>query len=69
MAWGQGSGNYSRTALREQALNSTNFFRKQYEAKPLNWDARLAQYGQQHAEKCIWEHSVCFVLLTIRTQH
>ena len=59
MSWGSGHGNYSLTALREQALNSTNYFRKQYEAKSLTWDARLAQYGQRHAEKCIWEHSVC----------
>ncbi len=59
MSWGSGSGNYSRTALREQSLNSTNYFRKQYEAQPLTWDPTLAAYGQQHAEKCIWEHSVC----------
>jgi uncharacterized protein YkwD len=58
MAWGSGTGNYSSTALRAQALNSTNFFRKQYEANALTWDGGLAQYGQRHAEKCIWEHSV-----------
>ena len=58
MAWGSGAGNYSRTALRAQGLNSTNFFRKQYEANALAWDGRLAQYGQRHAEECIWEHSV-----------
>ena len=70
MSWGSGNGNYSRTALREQALNSTNYFRKQYEAKPLTWDAQLAQYGQRHAEKCIWEHSVCCLLSQhIKSQH
>lgn len=68
MAWGSGSGNYSRTQLNEQSLNSTNFFRKQFEAKPLIWDATLAQYGQRYAEKCIWEHSVRSICNVFRSE-
>lgn len=50
-------GPYSPVKLQSSALNSTNYFRSQFLAKPLKWDSTLAAFAQQHAEKCLWEHS------------
>lgn len=55
---GSGSSAYSGSELRSQVLNSTNYFRSQYEARALNWDPQLARYAQRYVDKCIWEHSV-----------
>lgn len=59
MAIGSGHGSYSGDAFKNAVLNSTNLFREQHQAKPLSWSDGLAAFGQNHAEKCIWEHSVC----------
>ena len=55
---GRDPGDHSGSDLRSQVLNSTNYFRAHYEAKPLSWDPTLAQYAQRYTEGCIWEHSV-----------
>ena len=58
MSYGSGSGSYSSSELKSHVLNSTNYFRAQHQADALSWDNSLAVYAQNHAEKCIWEHSV-----------
>lgn len=58
MAMGSGQGVYGGQRFEEAVLNSTNVFRQEHQASPLTWDNGLAVFGQRHAEKCIWEHSV-----------
>lgn len=55
---GGGHSSYAGSVFESAVLNSTNFFRKQYLAEPVTWDAELARYAQRHAHECIWEHSV-----------
>jgi uncharacterized protein YkwD len=58
MSYGSGHGSYSGTAFKSAVLNSTNYWRAQHQAKPLTWNDKLAEFAQNHAQKCIWEHSV-----------
>ena len=58
MAIGSGSGSWRGLEFRSGVLDSTNYFRTQYQAHALSWDSTLADYAQEHAEKCIWRHSV-----------
>lgn len=55
---GSGNGVYSGTQFQDAVLNSTNLYRKAYQAEPVTWDDSLASYAQNYAEKCVWEHSV-----------
>lgn len=51
MAW-QGQ------SFQDAVLNSTNYYRAQHQASPLQWDDSLASYAQDYAKKCVFEHSV-----------
>ena len=64
-SWGEGHGDYSTSSLESSSINSTNVFRKMYQAVDLHWDPKLARYAQRHAEKCIWEHSVRFIAFNV----
>lgn len=44
--------------LRGAVLNGTNYYRNLHQADNLTWDSALADYAQNYAKKCIWEHSV-----------
>jgi len=55
MAW-QGQ------SLQDAVLNSTNYYRAQHQANPLRWDDSLASYAQNHAQQCLFEHSVRVLL-------
>lgn len=58
MSYGSGNGIYSGEQFRDAVLNSTNLYRRAYQAEPLTWDDTLASYAQDYAENCVWEHSV-----------
>jgi len=51
---------YTGTAFGSAVLNSTNYFRAQHQASALTWNTTLAQYAQDYAQKCLWQHSVGF---------
>lgn len=55
---GSGNGVYSGNQFQEAVLNSTNFYRKAYQAEPVTWDDKLASFAQNYAQECVWEHSV-----------
>ena len=55
---GSGNGVYAGNQFQDAVLNSTNFYRKAYQAQPVTWNDTLAQYAQNYAENCEWEHSV-----------
>jgi Cysteine-rich secretory protein family len=46
------------TEFEQDVLNTTNYYRHQYNASDLVWNDTLATYGQQWAEPCNWKHSV-----------
>ncbi|TKA72425.1 hypothetical protein B0A55_05407 [Friedmanniomyces simplex] len=48
---------YTGNALQAAVLNSTNYYRAQHQANALTWDDALANYAQDYAGKCIWQHS------------
>jgi uncharacterized protein YkwD len=45
------------TDLRTSVLNSTNFYRYEHGANFVYWNTSLADYAQNWANKCHWEHS------------
>jgi uncharacterized protein YkwD len=45
------------TDLRTSVLNSTNFYRYEHGANFVYWNTSLADYAQNWANKCQWEHS------------
>lgn len=55
---GNGSGIYAGQSFEDAVLNSTNFYRKAYQAQPVTWNDGLASYAQDYAQGCVWEHSV-----------
>ncbi|KXL48636.1 hypothetical protein M433DRAFT_30432, partial [Acidomyces richmondensis BFW] len=38
-------------------LNSTNYYRAQYQANALTWDSKLAEYAQNYSHQCVFLHS------------
>lgn len=55
---GSGNGVYGGSQFVDAVLNSTNLYRKAYQAEPLEWDDTLARYAQNYAGECVWQHSV-----------
>lgn len=53
-----GAMGYTGAAFASAVLNSTNYYRAHHQAANLTWDATLASYAQNYAEKCLWQHSV-----------
>ena len=47
----------AESSLIDSALNSTNDFRSQHNANPLNWNTSLANAASSWASKCQWKHS------------
>lgn len=45
-------------SLEATVLNSTNLYRELYLAQPLKWNDTLANFAQDHAKQCVFEHSV-----------
>ncbi|KIY66447.1 PR-1-like protein [Cylindrobasidium torrendii FP15055 ss-10] len=41
----------------QEYLDAHNSVRAQHNAAPLVWDDALAQYAQDYANKCVWQHS------------
>ena len=52
---------WSGSGFEDAMLNSTNYYRDGYQAKELSWNSTLASYAKNHAKKCLWEHSVCYL--------
>lgn len=48
----------SRSDLETAVLNSTNIYRQRHLAKPLKWNSTLANFAEQHAKHCVFDHSV-----------
>ncbi|KAM3414527.1 hypothetical protein BST61_g9686 [Cercospora zeina] len=47
----------SSDSLQAQVLNSTNTWRSDYLAEPVKWNDSLADYAQDWAKGCLWQHS------------
>jgi uncharacterized protein YkwD len=47
-------------------LNSTNFWRQEYNATALAWNASLASYAQNYSAGCEFQHSVSHTALGCR---
>lgn len=41
----------------QEYLDAHNSVRAQHNAAALVWDETLAQYAQDYANKCVWQHS------------
>ncbi len=50
----------SDSQFEADVINSTNTFRAQHNASPLEWNRSLAEYARRWAQTCKWEHSVCY---------
>ncbi|USW58000.1 Putative CAP domain-containing protein [Septoria linicola] len=44
-------------SLESTVLNSTNYYRSQHLADPVQWNDTLADFAKDWAEGCIWKHS------------
>ncbi len=53
-----GRGDYTGSELQSAVLNSTNYYRKIFQAQPLSWNGQLARYAHKHAQTCVFQHSV-----------
>ena len=53
------TGPYSADNIKSQVLDTANYFRGLFSAKPLVWDDQLASYAQNYSQGCEWVHSVC----------
>ena len=59
--WVEDSPAYATEAtFKAQILNGTNTYRQMYQAQPLEWDDTLAEFGNTHASKCLFDHTVSF---------
>lgn len=47
----------SGNPFQAEVLNSTNYYRAQYQADPVVWNDTLADYATKWAKGCIWKHS------------
>ena len=50
--------------FRQDMLNTTNWFREQYNASELVWNDTLAEFAEEVVEECKFEHSVSSSILT-----
>ena len=44
--------------FQDQMMNATNFWRNNYGAKPVTWDATLASFANTQMAACIFDHTV-----------
>jgi hypothetical protein len=45
-------------SLQSAVLNSTNYYRSVFQAQDLVWNDTLADFAEDYAQGCIWQHSV-----------
>lgn len=53
--------NMSKSSFQDEVLNSTNYYRKQFQVEPVTWNDTLADFADDYVKGCIWKHSVSFV--------
>ncbi|SMQ52401.1 unnamed protein product [Zymoseptoria tritici ST99CH_1A5] len=47
----------SKSSFQDEVLNSTNYYRKQFQVEPVTWNDTLADFADDYVKGCIWKHS------------